>query len=94
MTTPNANNAADGRSDSNAGLADAIEKSIDTLRNEIATLKKRQAISDAGIKHLREIFKTAWTECFYLHYNEKSYETAHKIWPHIKALNEELKFRA
>lgn len=74
-------------------MTDKIEELIVALQKEIASLKAKQAVSDAALEHLREIYKTAWIESSYDPYNEKSYESAKIIWPHIKALNEELKFR-
>lgn len=72
--------------------SDAIDKLIETLNEEIKVLKSRQVISEDAINHLKEIYKITWTEACYDAYNTKSYESAKRIYPHIKALEEELKF--
>jgi len=70
-----------------------VENALETLSAEIANLRARVAITDEMMGHLREIYTVAWIECCYDSYNEKSYEAAHQIYPHIKALNDELGFK-
>lgn len=50
-------------------------------------------LTDEDLEHLREIYITAFIEANYDPYNQKSFEAAVKIWPHIKALNEKFRFR-
>ena len=70
-----------------------IQSLIDELQNQIAKLEELTVISDEDLEHMREIHSIAWIECFYDAYNEKSYETAHEIWPHIEALNKKFKLK-
>lgn len=74
-------------------MSSKVNVAIKQILSEIETLQARQAISEKALEHLREIYKTAWIESHYDPYNNKSYEAAVKIWPHIKALNDELKFK-
>jgi len=74
-------------------MIDKVEEAIDKLRKEVSTLRSQRAVSEEALGHLRAIYKTAWNEGFFDPYNDKSYEAAQKIWPHIKALNDELRFK-
>jgi hypothetical protein len=74
-------------------MSDKIEEALAQIRKEFENLEAKQVLSEEALEHLREIYKVAWIEGCYDPYNEKSYEAAVKIWPHIRALNEELKFR-
>ena len=72
----------------------SIDELINSIKKQVKILESRQVLSKDAVLHLREIYKIAWLETKYDAYNEKSQETAHLIWPHIKALDEELKFQA
>ena len=68
------------------------EQALELLRAEIANLRARVAIDDEVMGHLREIYSVAYIEGHYDPFNDRSYEAAVKIWPHIKALNGRLAF--
>ena len=69
-----------------------IEDALGVINKETEILRSRQALSEAAIGHLKEIYKIAWCETFYDPYNKRSQEAAHLIGPHIEALKKELNF--
>lgn len=67
-------------------MNDDIESALDTIRHEINNLRVKQVLSEAALEHLREIYAVAFIESSYDPYNDRSYEAAVKIWPHIAKL--------
>lgn len=61
----------------------ALEESLKNPESELGSEVRRG---------LSEIYSIVWGEAFYDAYNEKSYEIANRLWPHIKRLKELLKF--
>jgi len=65
---------------------------LNAIRDFVATLESRTVISEASLGHLREIYTLCFIE-WYDPDNEETAKFARKIWPHISAINKELKFR-
>jgi hypothetical protein len=69
-----------------------IEAAVNSLKLEIDALALRISVSDKSMRHLAEIYSIVWCEACYDAYNEHTKKFAERILPHIKALNDELKF--
>jgi hypothetical protein len=74
------------------GVSDPLDQALATVNAEIAVLRSRLAITQELAEHLREIYNICVCE-WYDPDNEITEKVASEIWPHIKALNDELKFR-
>ena len=70
-----------------------IEEQLKNLKSSIEDIEARLVISDKSVDCLRELYSIIWIEACYDSYNKKSQECAIKCLPHIKALNEELRFK-
>ena len=68
------------------------EEMLNAIRDFVSTLESRTVISEASLGHLREIYTLCFIE-WYDPDNEETAKLAKKIWPHILAINKELKFR-
>jgi hypothetical protein len=56
-------------------------------------IRRSAVISDECLKDLYELYQMIHCEAFYDPYNAKTQEFAERLWPHIKAVNSELKFK-
>ncbi|MDO8596616.1 MAG: hypothetical protein Q7R45_08330 [Sulfuricaulis sp.] len=65
---------------------------IDRLKTELNVLKARLAIDDDAMKHLHEIYFLAFSS-WYDPDNAEHTKWGKKLWPHISALNDKLKFK-
>lgn len=65
---------------------------LDGIRDHIMAVERRTVISKEALEHLHEIYMLCGCE-WYDPDNAFTKAFADKIWPHIKALNEELKFK-
>jgi hypothetical protein len=65
---------------------------IDALKNELDTLKARLVVNDEMMKHLNEIYFIALCG-WYDPDSDAHAAIGKKLWPHISALNDKLKFK-
>jgi hypothetical protein len=69
-----------------------IEKLIENLKTELEELKSRIVVDDECMSHLYEIYKFAFVS-WYDPENEEHKKWGQQLWPHIRAINDKLKFR-
>lgn len=64
------------------------------IAQKVAALEARVVVSDAVMAHLRDMYNIIGAEAWYDPASETVERFANQLWPHMKALNEELKFRS
>jgi len=69
-----------------------VDELIDNLKIELDTLKARLVVDDDMMKHLHEIYFQSFS-AWYDPDNDEHAKWGKKIWPHISALNDKLKFK-
>lgn len=69
-----------------------IEEQLDNLARSITALKARIVVDDDMVKHLNEIYFIAFSG-WYDPNSDAHAEIGKKLWPHITALNDKLKFK-
>ena len=70
----------------------AIDETIDRLTDELKALKTRLVVDDEMMGHLSAIYSIAF--CTWYDPNSEAHrEWGQKLWPHITALNDKLKFK-
>lgn len=65
---------------------------IDALKCDLDGLKARLMVDDEMMKHLNEIYFIAFSG-WYDQDSDAHAEIGKKLWPHIVALNDKLKFK-
>ena len=70
-----------------------MPKIIDDLKIEWDALARRIVISDAAMEHLLDMYCIIWGEACYDALNEHTENFAKRLLPHMRALNDELKFK-
>lgn len=73
-------------------MTEKIDDVFKTLETELQALKARLVVDDEMMGHLHEIYKLAFIS-WYDPDNETNKKWGEKLWPHIMALNEKLKFK-
>lgn len=68
------------------------EELFEELRNHIDTLNARTVVSDGLLAHFKEVYTLTFIQ-WYDSDNEATRKFANEIWPHLAAINDELKFR-
>lgn len=68
-------------------------KLSEEIAQSVAALEARVVVSEKALAHLRDLYNTIGAESMYDPYNDATKRFADQLWPHIRALNEELKFR-
>lgn len=63
------------------------------VKQKIDGLEARQALSKEALGHLSALYNSIWAEVCYDPASEATRRFATYLLPHIKALNDELKFR-
>jgi len=69
-----------------------FEETLDKLSEEFTALKARLMVDDEMMDHLRAIYSIAFCT-WYDPDNEAHAKWGEKLWPHIKALNDKLRFK-
>ena len=69
-----------------------INALIERLRVELEALQSRLVVDDEMMEHLHEIYLIAFCS-WYDPDNDTHLKWGEKLWPHISALNDKLKFK-
>jgi hypothetical protein len=69
-----------------------IDETIKDLEVELQSLKSRLVVDDEMMDHLYRIYELAFCS-WYDPDNDEHEKWGEKLWPHIKALNDKLKFK-
>jgi hypothetical protein len=65
---------------------------IEDFKKELDTIKERIVVDDECMKHLYEIYSLAFVT-WYDPDSKAHAKWGQQLWPHIKALNDKLKFK-
>lgn len=68
-------------------------EAVQRLAKEVADLEARIQVDDECIEHLNKLYGLIWVEACYDPDSEESSKFAAKCLPHIRALNDKLKFK-